>query len=119
MFNNIFCEMNIKKVHWGGRGNWVTVLISLFKRNYSIYLDIQVYYLDIQAISTLLCLLLVLDVLVPSIDSFFCNTTALMKSDIFRHSKAYSSLSFQPIGIGLGSLCRGNRCVLPIILDYL
>ena len=39
-----------------------TVLISSWKCNYSIYLDIQVYYLDIQAISTLLCLLLVHDV---------------------------------------------------------
>ena len=66
MFNNIFCEMNIKKIiHWrGGRGGNVgTVLISSWKCiYYSIYLDIQVYYLDIQAISTLLCLLLVLDV---------------------------------------------------------
>ena len=32
-----------------------------WKCNYSIYLDIQVYYMDTQAISTLLCLLLVLD----------------------------------------------------------
>ena len=48
MFNNIFCEMKIKKViHWGG------VLISSWKCNFSIYLDIQVYYLDIQAITTL------------------------------------------------------------------
>ena len=38
-----------------------TVLIFSWKYNYSIYLDIQVYYLDIQAISTLLSLLLVLD----------------------------------------------------------
>ena len=65
MFNNIFCEMNIKKViHWNCEG---TILISSWKCNYSIYLDIQVYYMDIQAISILLCLLLVLDVLVPSI----------------------------------------------------
>ena len=29
MFNNIFCEMNIKKViHWGAWGNGGTVLIS-------------------------------------------------------------------------------------------
>ena len=69
IFNNIFCEINIKKyIHWGGAwGNGGTFLISSWKSNYSIYLDIQVYYLDIQAISTLLCLLLVLYVLFPSI----------------------------------------------------
>ena len=70
---------------------------------YYYYLDTQVYYSDIQAISTLLCLLLVLDVLVPSIDSFFHHTTALLKSDIFRHSKDYSTQSFGPTKIGLGS----------------
>ena len=53
-----------------------------WKCNFSIYLDIQVYYLDIQAITTLLCLLLVIYVLVPSIHSFFYLTTALLKSDI-------------------------------------
>ena len=55
MFNNIFCEMNIKKgIHWGGVGHkeWGTFLISSYKCNYSIYLDIQVYYFDILAIST-------------------------------------------------------------------
>ena len=35
--------------------------------NFGIYLDIQVYYLDIQTLTTLLCLLLVRYVLVPSI----------------------------------------------------
>ena len=97
MFNNIFCEMYIKKViHWGG-GAWRnggTVLISSWKCNFSIHLYIHVYYLDIQAITTLLCLLLVLYVLVPSIHSFFYCTTALMKSDIFQHLTAYSSHSF-------------------------
>ena len=56
MFNNIFCEMKGKKViHWGGAagGNEGTVLITSWKCNFSIYLDIQVYYLDIQAIATL------------------------------------------------------------------
>ena len=45
MFNNIFCEMNIKKVIHSRRagGNGGTVLISSWKCNYSIYLDIQVY----------------------------------------------------------------------------
>ena len=86
--------MNIKKViHWWGwngdaGGNVGTVLISSWKCNYSIFLDIQVYYLDIQAIFTLLYLQLVLDVLVPSIDSFFYNTTTLLKSDVLWHSKA-------------------------------
>ena len=48
MFNIIFCEKNIEKViHW----DWDCI-----------YFDIQVYYLDIQAISTILCVLLVLDV---------------------------------------------------------
>ena len=72
----MFCKTNIKKViHWVGEwGEWGN-LISSWKCKYSIYLDIQVNYMDIQvnymdiqAISTLLCLLLVLDVLVPSID---------------------------------------------------
>ena len=100
----------------GPGGNGGSILNSSWKCNYSIYLDIWVYYLDIQAITTLLCLLLVLYVLFPSIHSFFYLTTALLKSAIFRHSKAYSSQSqsFQPTGIGLGSLWRGKRCVLPI-----
>ena len=64
MFNNIIYEMNIRKViHWGGAcENRGTVLISSWKCNFSIYLHIEAYYLDIQAISTLLCLILVLDV---------------------------------------------------------
>ena len=66
---------------WGNRG---TIQIASWKCNFSIYLDIQ-------AIITLLGLLLVLYVLVPSIDSFFYLTTVLLKSDIFQHSKAYSS----------------------------
>ena len=55
MFNNIFCEVKGKKViHWGGAGgNGGTILITSWKCNFSIYLDIQVYYLDIQAITTL------------------------------------------------------------------
>ena len=111
MFNNIFCEMKGKEViNWGGPGG--IIQIASWKCNFGIYLDIQ-------AITTLLCLLLVLYVLVPSIYSFFYCTTALLKSDVFRHSKAYSSHSFQPTGIGLGSLKRGNRCVLAIISVYL
>ena len=52
MFINIFCEVKGKKViHWGGGvwGNVGTVLITSWKCNFSIYLDIKVYYLDIQA----------------------------------------------------------------------
>ena len=49
MFNNIFCQMKDKNViNWGGGlGEWGTVLITSFKCNFSIYLDMQVYYLDI------------------------------------------------------------------------
>ena len=109
----------VKKLSTGGVGGpGEIVLITSWKCNLSIYLDIQAYYLDIQAITTLLCLLLALYVLFPSIHLFFYLTTALLKSDIFQHSKAYSSHSFQPTGIGLGSLWRAKRCVLPIISVY-
>ena len=54
-----------KVIHWGGPGGMVQ--IASWKCNFGIYLAIQVYYLDIQAITTLLGLLLVLYVLVPSI----------------------------------------------------
>ena len=47
-------------------GNGETVQIASWTCNFSIYLDIQVYLFDIQAITTLLCLLLVLYVFVPS-----------------------------------------------------
>ena len=71
MFYNIFSETKGKKViHWGV-GNGGTILISSWKFNYSIYFDIKVYYMDIQEISTLLCLLLVHYVLFPSIPLFF------------------------------------------------
>ena len=116
MFNKKFCEMGKKVIHWGvSWGNGGTIQIASWKCNLGIYLDIQEYYLDIQAITILLCLLLVLYVFVPSIYSFSYLMTTLLKSEVFQHSKAYSSHSFQPTGIGLGSLWRGNRCVLPII----
>ena len=89
MFNKKNCEMEGKKViHRGGGawGNLGTVQIASWKCNFGIYLDIQVYYFDIQAITTLLCILLVLYVLVPSIYSIFYLTTALLKSDVFRPS---------------------------------
>ena len=119
MFNNFFCEMKGKKViHWGGLRECGNCPNFVLKCNFSIYMHIQVYYLDIKAITTLLSLLLVLYMLV-SIHSFFYLTTTLLKSHIFQHSKAYSSHSFQPTGIGLASLWGGNRCVLPIISIYL
>ena len=51
-------------IHWGegAWGNGGTLQIAFWKCNFGIYLDIQVYYLDIQAITALLCHLLVLDV---------------------------------------------------------
>ena len=53
----------VKKLSTGGAwGNMGTVQIASWKCNFGIYLDIQVYYLDIQEITALLCLLLVLDV---------------------------------------------------------
>ena len=65
-----------KVIDWGRpEGNGVTVLISSWKYNFIIYLDIQ-------AITTLLCLLLDLYGLVPSIHSFFYVTTALLKSEV-------------------------------------
>ena len=52
--------VNFRKIKSSPPGG--IVLISFWKCDSSIYLDFQLYYLDIQAISTLLCLLLVLDV---------------------------------------------------------
>ena len=85
MFNNIFCEMTGKKViHLGGWGNGGTVLITSWKCNFSIYLDIQVYYLDNQAITALyafywlfMCCFLL----------FSHFSTLSLKSDIFRNQK--------------------------------
>ena len=93
-----------RKIPEGGGGNVGTILIPSWKSNFIIYLDIQIYYLHIQTITTLLCLLLVLYVLVPSIHSFFYLTITLLKSNVLWHSKAYTSHSFKPTGIGLGSL---------------
>ena len=70
---------------WGNRPN------CFLEVKFRYLLGYQVYYLDIPAITKLLCLLFVLYVLVPSIYSFFYLTTALLKSDVFRHSKVYSS----------------------------
>ena len=86
MSNKKFCEMKGRKfIQQGGAwGNGGTVQIASWKCNFCIYLDMQVYYLDILVITTLLCVLLVLYVLDPSIYSIFYLTTALLKSDVFR-----------------------------------
>ena len=72
MYLNVWCVMNFKLPEiaksevWDFSGpsclsyclgNDGPILISSWKCNFSIYLDIQVYNLDIQAITTLLCLL--------------------------------------------------------------
>ena len=44
-----------KVIHCGGPGG--IVQIASWKCNFGIYLDIQIYHLDFQAITTLLCLL--------------------------------------------------------------
>ena len=126
---DIFCEMNIKKViYWGRGGAWgngENILISSWKCNFSIYLDIQVYYLDIQAITTLLCLLLVLYVLVSSIHSFFYLTTALkgcerdvvyIMNDGFR---AWGALKSLPSNRGLrikAKKCLYKGVIVPMAL---
>ena len=64
--------MGKKVIHQGRAwGNGGTIQIASWKCNFSIYLDIQVYYFDIQTITTLLGLLLFFYVLLPSIYSFF------------------------------------------------
>ena len=61
MLNKINCEIKGKKfIYRGGAwGNGGTIQIASWKCNFSIYLDIQVYYMDIQAITTVLGLLFV------------------------------------------------------------
>ena len=111
MVNNIFCEVKGKKViHWGGYIlGYITPNYPLGggrawgnRPNYILEVQFQ-YLLGYPSNNTLLCLLLDLYVLFSSIHSFFYLTTALLKSDAFRHSKAYSCQSFQLTGIGLGS----------------
>ena len=113
MLNNIFCEMKGKKViHWGRPGgNGGTVQILSWKCNFNIYLDIQVYYLDIQAITTLLCLCWFFMCCFLLFIQIFYVTTALLKSDVFQHSKAKGSQSFGPTRMGLGSFWRGMKWV--------
>ena len=119
-FNNIFGVMKGKKViHWGGLGE--------LGNHPDCFLDVKFWYLLLYP-SILLGYLSNNCTFMPSICSW-CEIIhlsiihviyiALLKSDVSCHSKAYSSHSFQPTGIGLGSLWRGNRCVLPIISVYL
>ena len=105
MFNNIiFCEINIKKViHYGGSGrNWGTVLISSW-RVITVFTCISRYITWISK---------QYPPFMPSIGSLcvgsfywfiFHHKTALLKSDVFRHAKDYSSQSFGPIRMGVGS----------------
>ena len=67
-----------KVIHWRG-GNGGPILISSWKCNFSIYLDIQVYYLDIQAIITLLRLILVLCVVSFYSFNFLCYNKSPVK----------------------------------------
>ena len=124
MINYIFCEMTIKKLSTegrpGGMGNHPNFFLEVGS---VIILQYLLWYPSIlhgnpSNIQT--CM--------PSIGSWcviinfsiiLVIKTALLKSDVFRHSKGYSPHSFEPTGIGLGSLWRGNRCVLLIISAYL
>ena len=55
MFNNIFCEMNIKKIiSWEGLWKWGNLPNFLFEVEFQVYANIQ-------AISTLVCLLILFD----------------------------------------------------------
>ena len=107
----------VKELSTGGGpgGNGGPILISSWKCNFSIYFDIQVYYLDIQAITTLLCLLLALYVLLPSMHSIFYVPAALLKSDMLQHSNAKGYPSFGPTRMGLGSILRGMKWVSRIL----
>ena len=90
MLNNIFCEMKKLSTVGGGLGEWGNcpnfVLEVLFQ-----------YILGYPSNNHTFML---------SIGSFhsFIFLSYNLKSEIFWHSKAYSSHSFQPTGIGLGSL---------------
>ena len=75
-------------VHWGGRGHGGTIQIASWKCNFGIYLDIQ-------AITTLLYLILVLYVLVPSIYSFFYLTSYNSSPEKWHFSAAKSLLLTQ------------------------
>ena len=112
MFNNIFCEIGKNVIHWRGAwGNGKTVQIASWKCNFGIYLDIQAITTFIPSIGSW-CVIIHLSII-------HVIYNALLKSEVSSHSKAYSSHSCQPTGIGLGSLWRGKRCILQIISVYL
>ena len=67
-----------KVIHWGGPGG--NVQISSWKCNFNIYLDIQ-------EITTLLCLYWFFMCCFLLFIQIVYVTTALLKSDVFRHSK--------------------------------
>ena len=78
-----------KVIYWGmPGGNGGTVQISSWKCNFNIYLDIQVYYLDIQPVTKLLCLYWFLMCCFLLFIQIVYVTTALLKSIMFRYSKA-------------------------------
>ena len=123
MFKKNFLETKGKKViHWagGGWGNRGAIQIASWQCNFSISLDIQVYYLDIKAITTRLGLLLVLYALFPSIYSFFYLTTTLLKSLHFPALKNLCSPQFSTYRYRTGftekrkQMCITNYAGLPI-----
>ena len=64
MLNNIYCQMKGKKViHWGGLGGMGEPSLFRLRSAISVFTWISKY----KAITTLLCLILVFDVLLPSI----------------------------------------------------
>ena len=121
MSNNIFHEMNIKKSYPLGVGGWkkwrkhLNFLLELWLHSFGYPGVLLGYSSNIHP----LCIRWVLDVLVPSNDLFLYNTTTLLKSDVFWHSKDYSSQSFGPTRMGLGSFWRGLKWVSKTVLTNL
>ena len=109
-----------KVIHWwGAMGNEGTVLISSCKCSDSIYLDIQVYYLDIQAITPLLAFYWI----------FMCWFLLFIHFSILQPLswKVTFSSTQKPTPPTVFNLqasdwvhCeeRENRCILPIISVY-
>ena len=106
MFNKKNCEMGKKNYPLrGGRGNGGTVQISSWKCNFSIYLDINVYYLDIQAITTLLafyCFFMCWFLLFIH----FSILQPLSWKITFSGIQKPTPPSFQPTGIGHGFIVK-------------
>ena len=103
--NNIFCEMKGKKViHWGGGawGEWGTRPNFVLEVSFQCLLGYPSILLRYPSNNHTFMPYIGTYVLLPSIHSIFYVTTALLKSDVFRQSKAYGSLSFGPTGMVLG-----------------